>query len=205
MTAGFARSYAPRVDDDMPLIVTCVGLLLIALVPHTAHEYGGPLCASSSLFHATERVLRAFLFATVYCVIACTVEIMMPRPNGLFVASIRACGASVWILACSVWILPIAVAQIVLVVWSRVRQPNGFESMPMNTPPESDIEGDAESNGYLGDGLDDGLGGGLGGGLGNGGTKDVDVGAFRIAIAGQSVVSHARPTVDQMRQLADSI
>ena len=224
MVAGFARSYAPHVDDDMPLIVACTGMLLIALVPHSAHEYGGPLCATSSLFHATERILRAFMFATVYCVIACAGEILMPRPNGLFVASIRACGASIWILACSVWILPLAAAQIVLVVWSRVRHPLDIESMPITSPCDSDMDGDSDHKNVQG--LDNGVGNGVGNGpsnslgngfsnglgvcLGNGnachnGGSEVDLMPFRLSLKGQTGGSCSRPSVDQMRQMADSI
>ena len=218
MIAGFARSYAPRVDDDMPLIVVCIGFLLIALVPHSAHEYGGPLCASSTLFHATERVLRAFLFATVYCVIACAGEILMPRQNGLFVASIRACGASVWILACSVWILPLSVIQIVMVVWSRFRRPEGFESMPITSVSDSDLEADSDVN--------SGIDHEIINGVGNGSLKyqpnvngphvhnsvssvstlnDVDAGPFRLSLNGHMAGSHVRPSAEQMRQMADSI
>lgn len=204
MVAGFVRSYALRVDDDMPLIVTCGGLLLVALVPHSAHEYGGPLCASSSLFHATERVARAFLFATVYCVIAFTGEILMPRPNGLFVASIRACGASVWILACSVWILPLAILQVVIVVWTRVRQTDEFESLPMTSLEDSDAEADLDAKSF-------GYGnGGLGNGINNdtNGIHDIDTGGFRLSLKGQigmSDRSYVGPSADQMRQLADAI
>lgn len=211
MLAGFARGYAPRVDNDMPLIVTCVGLILIALVPHSAHEYGGPLCASSSLFHAAERVVRASLFGIVYCVIACAGETLMPRPNGLFVASIRACGASIWILACSVWILPLAVVQVVLVVWSRVRTSETFEPLPLESIENSDVESEVRSEGV--GPVTSAIACNV---LPSNPTSIVssvssyesDVPGFRFTLKGSgggSGGAPVRPSAEKMRQLAESI
>jgi len=207
MVAGFARSYAPRVDDDKPLIVTCVGILLIALVPHSAHEYGGPLCASSSLFHAAGRVVRASLFGVVYCVVACAGEMFTPRPNGLFVASSRACGASIWILACSVWVLPLAVVQIVLVIWSRVHTVDTFDPIPMDSMDNSDVESDVRSergatNGFGCNGVSSNVTS-----IVSPVSSDSDVSGFRISLIGpgSSIPGVARPSAEKMRQLAETI
>jgi len=233
MGSGFWRSYAPRVDDDMPLIVAGIGLLLIALVPHSAHEYGGPLCASSTIFHAVERVVRAGLFATMYCVIACAGEILMPRPNGLFVASIRACGASIWILACSVWMLPLSIVQIILVVWSRVHQKEAFEPLPLESVEGSDIESDIDSvNGLNGLNNLNGYGGlknnghqthQAHNGLLNGSDMETAGSCFRVSLkpgggvgngigngigngmGASSTNAPTRPTKEQMSQIAESL
>ena len=117
MVAGFIRSRAPRSEHDGAFWMSVVALIVISIVPPPAIPGTGPLCAAATLFAAGERLLRAFLFASIYCTL---VYCSAPISNNLadqLVCIARAMAASIWALGIHVLGLVFAPIQIFVLVY----------------------------------------------------------------------------------------
>ena len=115
--AGFMRARSPRAEHDLPFLLSTGALLVVALLPPPALALSGPLCSPPTLMAAGERVLRAFLFAVVYVVL---VYASAPISNNLadtLVCIARSATASAWVLGAIVFSLPLALAQMCLVLY----------------------------------------------------------------------------------------
>ena len=120
--AGFMRSRAPMNDTDLPFLLTAGALLMISLLPPPAVAFVGPLCQSVSLFEAADRLVRAFVFASVYCI---HVYAMTPASEGAMNETLlivtRAAAAAMWTLGIHLTVLPLAIAQCGIVILARLR------------------------------------------------------------------------------------
>lgn len=117
VVAAFLRARSPRGETDLPFLIATAALLTVALLPPPALALSGPLCAPPTLMAAGERIVRAFLFACVYTV---HVYSSAPISNTLadtLVCIARSATASAWILGATVYALPLAVLQVVVVLY----------------------------------------------------------------------------------------
>ena len=115
--AGFLRSRSPRSESDVPFLVSLLALFVIALLPPPALALSGPLCSPPTLMGAAERILRAFLFACVYTVLVYSAAPISNNLADTLVCVVRSATASAWVLGATVYSLPLAVVQIVLVLY----------------------------------------------------------------------------------------
>ena len=122
MASGFMRSRAPMNDTDLPFLITAGALLMISLLPPPAVAFVGPLCQSVSLFEAADRLVRAFVFGSVYCI---HVYAMTPASesaiNETLLIVTRAAAAAMWTLGIHLTALPLAIAQCGIVILARLR------------------------------------------------------------------------------------
>lgn len=142
--AGFMRSRAPMNDTDLPFLLTAGALLMISLLPPPAVAFVGPLCQSVSLFEAADRLVRAFVFASVYCI---HVYAMTPASEGAMNETLlivtRAAAAAMWTLGIHLAVLPLAIAQCGLVILARLRMDSWnysavSEGIPASTSEKND-------------------------------------------------------------------
>ena len=117
MVAGFVRARAPRSEHDGAFWMSTLSLLVVAIVPPPAVPGTGPLCSAATLFAAGERLLRAFLFASIYCTL---VYCSAPVSNNLadqLVCIARSTAASIWALGIHVLGLIFAPIQIFILLY----------------------------------------------------------------------------------------
>jgi hypothetical protein len=115
--SAFMRSRTPRSESDLPFLISTFALLVIALLPPPALALSGPLCSPPTLAVASERVLRAFMFACVYVTL---VYCAAPISNNLadtLVCIARSTAASAWVMGAIVYSLPLALPQIAIVMY----------------------------------------------------------------------------------------
>lgn len=127
--AGLWRARAPRSEHDGAFWVSTASFLVVAMVPPSAIPGTGPLCSAATLFGAAERLLRAFLFACIYCTI---VYCSAPISNNLadqLVCIARACAASVWALGIHLFGLGFAPVQIGIMVYMTFGQGGGVAAL----------------------------------------------------------------------------
>lgn len=120
--AAFVRSRRPRNESDKSFFAAAVALLAVALLPPPALALSGPLCQPPALPAAAERVLRAFLFACVYTVLVYSAAPISNTLPDTLVCIARSGTASVWVLGATIYSLPLAAAQICLVLYSSFVQ-----------------------------------------------------------------------------------
>lgn len=139
--AAFLRARSPRSENDLPFLVSCVAMLIVAILPPPAVAQSGPLCSPPTLMAAGERVVRAFLFSCVYVVLVyCSAPISNALPDAI-VCIARSAAASAWVLGSHIMTLPLAVLQIgVLLYCSFVHSDSEYDAVG------SDIE-DAKTAG----------------------------------------------------------
>jgi len=123
MISGFLRARRPMADTDVDFIITVTTLLVIAMLPPPSIAFVGPLCQSVGLWEAADRVIRAFVFATVYCVNVYS----LTSSAGIYVSETqvvvtRSASASIWVLGSHVIWLPFSIAQCVIIIYARVHQ-----------------------------------------------------------------------------------
>jgi len=127
MTAsGMMTAREPLGQKDVPFLITALALMVVALLPPPAQALVGPLCQSVSLWEASDRLVRSFAFATLYCahIYAGTASSGLDTA-GTWVVVARSAAASIWTMGAHIAWLPVAVAQCALVVLSRLRLENG--------------------------------------------------------------------------------
>ena len=132
--SGMMSARAPMGQTDVPFLITAVALLVVALLPPPARALVGPLCQSVSLWEASDRLVRAFAFATLYCahVYASTSSNGLDTA-GTWVVVTRSASSSIWIMGAHIAWLPIAVVQCAIVILSRLRLENaGDEYRPLS-------------------------------------------------------------------------
>lgn len=127
--SGFMRARAPLAETDRPFILTLVALLVVAMLPPPAVALVGPLCESVSLWEAADRVVRAFAFATLYCVnVYALTSTTTLRTSDTPTVFCRSASASIWVAGAMLWWLPLAAAQAAIVIHARVSyDPSGAD------------------------------------------------------------------------------
>ena len=137
--AGFIRAKTPKSESDLPFMITGACLCVVALFPPPPQMNAGPLCSSPTALQAGERLLRAFMFATMY-----VVHVYSAAPDGntineLCLCVMRCAAAVVWVLGASAWVLPLAVAQVTICAYTRINIDDPFgafrreEVLPFNS------------------------------------------------------------------------
>jgi len=121
MASGFLRARRPMADTDVDFILTVTTLLVIAMLPPPSIAFVGPLCQSVGIWEAADRVIRAFVFATVYSVNVYS----LTSSAGIYVSETqvvvtRSASASIWVLGSHAIWLPFAIAQCVIIIYARV-------------------------------------------------------------------------------------
>lgn len=117
MFSGFWRARVPRSEHDGAFWISALSLIGISIVPPPAVPGTGPLCSSATLFAAGERLLRAFLFASIYCTLVyCSAPISSNLADQL-VCIARATAASIWALGIHVLGLVFAPIQIFILLY----------------------------------------------------------------------------------------
>ena len=140
--AAFLRAKSPRSETDVPFMMACVAMLVIALLPPPALALSGPLCSPPTLMGAGERIARAFMFSCTYVVL---VYASAPIRNNLADAVVciaRSTAASSWILGAVIYTVPLAAAQVVIILYCS------FQSTSTSLQYE-DVRSDIESNNPL--------------------------------------------------------
>ena len=119
--AGFMRARAPLAETDRPFILTVCALLVIAILPPPAVALVGPLCESVTLWEAADRIVRAFVFGTLYCVnVYALTSTTTLRTSDTPTIFFRSASASIWVAGAILWWLPLASAQAAIVIHARV-------------------------------------------------------------------------------------
>jgi hypothetical protein len=149
--SGFMRARAPLAETDRPFVLTLSALLIIAIMPPPAVALVGPLCEAVTLWDAADRLVRAFVFATLYCVnVYASTSASRSRTSDTSVIFFRSASASIWVAGALVWWLPLATAQAAIVIHSRVSHnpgaddENGKDYRRVNSTASTDDEEDAE-------------------------------------------------------------
>lgn len=118
-SAGFWRAAKPTEESDGPFMVAVVAAVVIAMLPPQSSIMGGPFCESSTMFTAGERLLRSFLFSSLYVI---HVYCSPPKRNSiqdLSVCVMRCAAAAVWVLGCHVFVLWVPIIQSIVALWAR--------------------------------------------------------------------------------------
>ena len=193
----------PLGQRDVPFLITALALMVVALLPPPAQALVGPLCQSVSLWEASDRLVRSFAFATLYCahVYAGTASSGLDTA-GTWVVVARSGAASIWTMGAHIAWLPVAVVQCALVILARLRLeqgdgPQGPQSRyrPLS-PRERHADGEAPfPPSAVSD--DDGASDGAAGGSCEGAT--IDAHHHRVAVTIES-----DPLEEQRRLLADT-
>ena len=122
LVSGMMRARSPMLDTDLPFLLTAASLLVIALMPPPGLSFSGPLCERVNIWEAADRLVRAFTFATVYCV---HVYAMTPSTAGASTETLivvtRSAAAALWTVGVHPVGLVLAVAQCAVVILSRLR------------------------------------------------------------------------------------
>ena len=120
--AGLMRARAPLDETDLPFLLSMGALAVVALAPPPAVAFVGPLCQSVSMWEAADRMVRAFVFASLYAVhvYASTPSATMAASETLIIVT-RSTAAALWTMGChpALWIA--AVAQGGVVILARLR------------------------------------------------------------------------------------
>ena len=106
----------------------------------------GPLCESVSLWEAADRVVRAFAFATLYCVnVYALTSTTTLRTSDTPTVFCRSASASIWVAGAMLWWLPIAAAQAAIVIHARVSyDPNAIDESAVYKKIDSTASTDDE-------------------------------------------------------------
>jgi len=120
--SGFLQGWTPRAHSDYPHVAVGVSLVCIAsFAPPPVRPGEGPLCEPPSTPVAVERIFRALLFGLAYCALAYASEPRRHSVREVILCAVRATSGSVWILCVHKYVMWLAVPQLMLVTWSRVR------------------------------------------------------------------------------------
>ena len=135
--SGFVRAYRPTSETDAPFLVTSGAVLIVAMLPPPATPLSGPLCEGASLFHAGERLLRAFLFSALY-----VIHVYCSPPNrnaihDLAVCIMRCAAAAVWVLGCHILVLWLGAIQAFVALWARFGQNGSSAPIPSYGPVDT--------------------------------------------------------------------
>lgn len=134
LMAGFLRAKNPTSETDLPFLLVLASLVLVAMLPPPAVILQGPLCNSPSLWTASERLLRAFCFSMLYCILVFCSNLPNRATNELLLCVCRAASASIWVLACHPYLLILAIPQGVFAVYFRIK---AYEKLKVdNDDPE---------------------------------------------------------------------
>ncbi len=120
--AGLAQAASPRAHNDYPFFASAGLLIILALVSPSPRLGEGPLCEAPPFYLAVERILRAVLFGSVYCVLAYASEPISHAVHDVIICGLRASLSTVWILMAPRAMLALALVQCVIGIWTRIRQ-----------------------------------------------------------------------------------
>ena len=120
--AGLMRARAPLDETDGPFLLATSALAVVALAPPPAVAFVGPLCQSVSLWEAADRVVRAFVFASLYAVhvYASTPAATVGASETLIIVA-RATAAAIWTMGAHPVLWIAAIAQGAIVILARLR------------------------------------------------------------------------------------
>lgn len=124
--AAFMRSRSPRAEHDLPFAITTLAVLVVAMLPPPALALSGPLCSPPTLYAAAERVLRAFMFSSVYVTLVYSAAPISNNLSDTIICIARSSAASTWILGAVVYSLPLALLQICVVLYCAF-SPSGMQ------------------------------------------------------------------------------
>jgi hypothetical protein len=140
--AGFLRSKNPRSESDIPFAISTLALLVVAALPPPALALSGPLCSPATLATGAERLVRAFVFSTVYVVLVYSAAPLSNHIVDTFVCIARSAAASTWVLGSVIFLLPLALAQVALVLYCSFALSNlEYDSVAL---PTGDLEASKE-------------------------------------------------------------
>ena len=146
--AAFMRSRNPRAESDLPFLVSAGALLVIAMLPPPALALSGPLCSPPTLAIAGERILRAFLFACVYVVLVYSAAPISNNLADTLVCIARSATASAWVLGAISYSLPLALAQVCLILYCSFTPANMHYESVVIAKQDIDIETHNERHMY---------------------------------------------------------
>lgn len=138
--AAFMRSRNPRSETDLPFLFSVGALLCIAILPPPALALSGPLCSPPTLGCAGERILRAFLFSVVYVVLVYSAAPISNNLPDALVCIARSATASAWLLGAVNYSLPLALAQLCLIIHSSFTHTNIQYESVLSVSQDSDLE-----------------------------------------------------------------
>ena len=138
--AGFLRAKTPLDNTDIPFLICLSALVVMAIVPPPSILATGPLCGSSTVFFAAERIVRAISFASLYCTF---VFVSMP-PSALSCSTltvIRAFTSSVWVLSSPRNLLIATLPMCMIAVCSRLarREKSTYDTISTVSPPPENL------------------------------------------------------------------
>lgn len=140
--SGFWRALKPFSETDAPFLLSTACVAVIAMLPPPATPLSGPLCEAASFFAAGDRVLRAFLFSTLYSTHVYAAPPQRNSINDLAVCIMRSAAASIWVLGCHVALAWLPLLQAFVALWTRF----GIETNYANVETKSDgTQSDVES------------------------------------------------------------
>ena len=117
--SGLWRATKPLSESDGPFMVAMAAAVVIAMLPPPATPLSGPLCESASIFAAGDRLLRAFLFSTLYVIHTYCSPPQRNSIHDLAVCVVRCAAAAVWVLGCHFFLVWVAIIQAVVALWAR--------------------------------------------------------------------------------------
>ena len=156
--SGFIRARMPRSESDLPFVLTAVCLVVVAVFPPPPQALSGPLCSAPTVLGAAERMLRAFLFSTLYIVHVYAAAPSRNAMNELTLCVLRCAAASVWVLGATAWVLPLSLFQVIICAWTRFSMEDGVafrreETLPFNNgsgyESRSETDSDMGSGGHF--------------------------------------------------------
>ena len=133
--AGLMRARAPLDETDGPFLLATSALAVVALAPPPAVAFVGPLCQSVSLWEAADRVVRAFVFASLYAVhvYASTPAATVGASETLIIVA-RATAAAIWTMGAHPVLWIAAIAQGAIVILARLRIETGRSKAALADP-----------------------------------------------------------------------
>ena len=141
--AAFLRSSNPRAESDVPFLIAVASLLIISMLPPPALALSGPLCSPPTLSSAGERILRAFMFSCVYVVLVYSAAPISNNLADTIVCIARSATASAWILGAVSYSLPLALAQIGMLIYCSFT-PVQTQYSSVATRQETDVESQSD-------------------------------------------------------------
>ena len=136
LVAAPMRSRNPLEDSDLPFLLTCTSVLVIALLPPPAVALLGPLCQAVDGWQASERMVRALCFSSLYTIHVYSMTIGGGGGETVIVVA-RSAAAAVWVTGASAYWLPLAILQGSIVILTRLKEANRTSYVELKTEDEN--------------------------------------------------------------------
>ena len=133
IAAGLMRARAPLEETDVPFLMASGSLAVVALFPPPAIAFVGPLCQSVTIWEGADRLVRAFVFASLYCIhVYASTPSSNVAPSETLIIITRSTSAVVWVMGAHPLLLLMSVVQGAIVILARLR----IESTKLEPPTE---------------------------------------------------------------------